>query len=47
MARLRLAALLPDARLAEVEDSYTLIPEDQPDLLARLLREFVPAPAIP
>ena len=34
-------------RMVEVEDSYTLIPEDQPDLLARLLREFVPAPAVP
>jgi pimeloyl-ACP methyl ester carboxylesterase len=43
----RLAALFPHARLVEVEDSYTLIPEDQPDLLARLLREFVPAPAVP
>ena len=42
----RLAALFPDARLVEVEDSYTLIPEDQPDLLVRLLREFVPAPAV-
>ena len=43
----RLAALFPDARLVEVGDSYTLIPEDQPGLLARLLREFVPAPAVP
>jgi pimeloyl-ACP methyl ester carboxylesterase len=25
-----LAQLLPDARLIEVEDTYTLIPEDQP-----------------
>ena len=41
----RLAALFPNARLVEVEDSYTLIPEDQPELLARLLREFVPATA--
>jgi pimeloyl-ACP methyl ester carboxylesterase len=40
------AALFPDARLVEVEDSYTLIAEDQPDLIARLLREFVPAPAV-
>jgi pimeloyl-ACP methyl ester carboxylesterase len=43
----RLAALFPDARLVEVEDSYTLIPEDQPGSLARLIREFVPAPAVP
>jgi pimeloyl-ACP methyl ester carboxylesterase len=42
----RLAALFPDARLVEAEDSYTLIPEDQPELLARLLREFVPAAAV-
>jgi pimeloyl-ACP methyl ester carboxylesterase len=37
----RLAALLPDARLLEIPDSYTLIPEDQPDLLARAIRQFV------
>jgi hypothetical protein len=28
----------------EIEDSYTLVPEDQPELLTSLLREFVPAP---
>ncbi|MFD4192518.1 alpha/beta fold hydrolase [Amycolatopsis thermoflava] len=38
----RLAALFPHARLAEVPDSYTLVPEDQPELLTNLLREFVP-----
>jgi pimeloyl-ACP methyl ester carboxylesterase len=37
----RLAALLPAARLLEIPDSYTLIPEDQPDLLARAIRQFV------
>jgi pimeloyl-ACP methyl ester carboxylesterase len=37
----RLAELLPQGRLVEVEDSRTLIPEDQPELLASLLREFV------
>jgi pimeloyl-ACP methyl ester carboxylesterase len=37
----RLAALLPQGRLEEIEDSYTLIPEDQPERLARELREFV------
>jgi pimeloyl-ACP methyl ester carboxylesterase len=42
----RLTAMFPDARLVEIDDSYTLIPEDQPQLLARLLREFVPAPAV-
>jgi pimeloyl-ACP methyl ester carboxylesterase len=37
----RLAELLPQGRLVEVEDSYTLIPIDQPDVLARSIREFV------
>ena len=41
----RLAELFPDGRLVEVADSYTLIPEDQPAELARLLREFVQGPA--
>ena len=37
----RLAALLPHARLVEIIDSYTLIPEDQPGELARAIRQFV------
>jgi pimeloyl-ACP methyl ester carboxylesterase len=37
----RLAELFNDAQLVEIEDSYTLIPEDQPERLARELREFV------
>jgi pimeloyl-ACP methyl ester carboxylesterase len=37
----RLAELLPAGRLVEVADSYTLVPEDQPGELTRLLREFV------
>jgi pimeloyl-ACP methyl ester carboxylesterase len=37
----RLSELLPQGRLVEVEDSRTLIAEDQPELLASLLREFV------
>ncbi len=37
----RLADLLPHGRLIEVADSYTLIPEDQPDVLARAIRQFV------
>jgi pimeloyl-ACP methyl ester carboxylesterase len=37
----RLAGLLPNARLVEIADSYTLIPLDQPAALARALREFV------
>jgi pimeloyl-ACP methyl ester carboxylesterase len=36
----RLAGLLPDGRLAEVADSYTLMPLDQPGRLASLLSEF-------
>jgi pimeloyl-ACP methyl ester carboxylesterase len=37
----RLAALLPRARLVEIPDSYTLIPQDQPGELARAIRQFV------
>jgi pimeloyl-ACP methyl ester carboxylesterase len=39
----RLAAVLPDARLVEVADSYTFVPEDQPGVLAELITEFVTA----
>ncbi len=37
----RLAALLPDARLVEIPDSYTLIMRDQPAAFARAVRDFV------
>jgi pimeloyl-ACP methyl ester carboxylesterase len=37
----RLAALLPDARLVEISDSYTLIMRDQPRAFAAAIREFV------
>ncbi len=37
----RLADLLPRARMVEIPDSYTLIAEDQPALLGRLIRAFV------
>jgi pimeloyl-ACP methyl ester carboxylesterase len=37
----RLAELLPDARLIEISDSYTLIPEDQPTELAAVIRKFI------
>ncbi len=40
----RLAEMLPDARLAEVDDSYTLLPLDRPAKLAQLIREFTHAP---
>jgi pimeloyl-ACP methyl ester carboxylesterase len=39
----RLAELLPDARLELVEDSYIYVPEDQPERLAELIREFLAA----
>jgi pimeloyl-ACP methyl ester carboxylesterase len=41
----RLAELLPHGQLAEVGDSYTLVPLDQPARLAQLIREFAPVPA--
>jgi pimeloyl-ACP methyl ester carboxylesterase len=41
----RLAGLFPHGRLAEVDDSYTLIPLDQPARLAEIIREFTHAPA--
>ncbi len=37
----RLAGVLPQGRLIEIPDSYTLIPEDQPGELARIIRGFV------
>ena len=36
----RLAGLLPQGRLTEVDDSYTLIPLDQPAKLARAIQDF-------
>jgi pimeloyl-ACP methyl ester carboxylesterase len=39
----RLAELLPQGRLVEVADSYTLIPLDQPAKLAEIIREFTDA----
>jgi pimeloyl-ACP methyl ester carboxylesterase len=37
----RLAELLPEGRLVEIRDSYTLIPQDQPQVLAGHLRELM------
>jgi pimeloyl-ACP methyl ester carboxylesterase len=37
----RLAELLPQGRLVEIDDSYTLIPLDQPARLAGAVRAFV------
>jgi pimeloyl-ACP methyl ester carboxylesterase len=36
----RLARLLPRGHLTEVDDSYTLIPLDQPARLAQIIRDF-------
>jgi pimeloyl-ACP methyl ester carboxylesterase len=36
----RLAGLLPQATIVTIKDSYTLVPEDQPQLLARLVVDF-------
>lgn len=38
----RLARLLPQGRLVELADCYTLIQEDQPVALADELRAFIP-----
>jgi pimeloyl-ACP methyl ester carboxylesterase len=37
----RLESILPNARLVKVADSYSFVPEDQPDELARLIVEFL------
>jgi pimeloyl-ACP methyl ester carboxylesterase len=36
----RLAALLPDARLVEVDDTYTFISEDRPDIVVAQVVDF-------
>jgi pimeloyl-ACP methyl ester carboxylesterase len=41
----RMARSFPDARLERVEDSRTYVPEDQPERLAALVRDFARAPA--
>ncbi|HTZ86197.1 MAG TPA: alpha/beta hydrolase [Solirubrobacteraceae bacterium] len=43
----RFAELIPDARLVEIADSYTLIMRDQPQAFARAIREFVAEAAAP
>jgi pimeloyl-ACP methyl ester carboxylesterase len=37
----RLASLLPQGQLAEIDASYTLIPLDQPAALAQVIRKFI------
>jgi pimeloyl-ACP methyl ester carboxylesterase len=39
----RLAELLPQGRLVEIPDSYTLIPLDQPARLVEIIRDFTPS----
>jgi pimeloyl-ACP methyl ester carboxylesterase len=39
----RLTRIFPNSQLAEIPDSYTLIPEDQPTVLAGHLRRFIAA----
>jgi pimeloyl-ACP methyl ester carboxylesterase len=41
----RFAAAFPHSRVVELDDTYTLIPIDQPERLATLIGEFVHAPA--
>jgi pimeloyl-ACP methyl ester carboxylesterase len=41
----RLAAILPDARVVPIDDSYSFVPEDQPGPLAEAIQEFVRVPA--
>jgi pimeloyl-ACP methyl ester carboxylesterase len=36
----RLAEIFPDARVEEIADSYTFVPEDQPERLAELVGSF-------
>jgi pimeloyl-ACP methyl ester carboxylesterase len=41
----RLAGLLPQATVVTIKDSYTFVPEDQPEKLARLVVDFAGARA--
>ena len=41
----RLAAQIPNATVEEIHDSYTFVPQDQPDRLAELIADFVRRPA--
>jgi pimeloyl-ACP methyl ester carboxylesterase len=43
----RLAQLLPQGQLIEVDDSYTLIPLDQPARFAQIIRQFTARPRQP
>jgi len=39
----RLARTFPDAKLVTVDDSYTFVPEDRPEELARIIADFIAA----
>jgi pimeloyl-ACP methyl ester carboxylesterase len=41
----RLAELFPDARVEEIADSWTFVPEDQPEKLAGLVADFAASAA--
>ena len=41
----RLAATIPGAKLEPIEDSYTFVPEDQPERLASLIESFARQPS--
>ena len=41
----RLAALLPDARIEWIDDSYTFVSEDQPERLVGAIRAFAKSPS--
>jgi pimeloyl-ACP methyl ester carboxylesterase len=43
----RLAELLPYGRLVQIDDSFTLIPLDQPERLAQVIQEFTQVSAAP
>lgn len=43
----RFAQLLPNARLVEIDDSYTLVSEDQPARFAQAIRDFVRETPLP
>ncbi len=43
----RLAAILPNAQLVEIPDSYTLIMRDQPEASASAVRKFIRATTRP
>ncbi|HLL92185.1 MAG TPA: alpha/beta hydrolase [Solirubrobacteraceae bacterium] len=42
----RLADAIPNARLVRMEDSYTFVPEDEPQRLAQQIEEFIQATPI-